>query len=94
MEVTAAVTLWICFSGFLIFPVLGAPRLLGRASASLLSAELLALLIWSYGSQGCTQRPCGAVAETARTAAAQDVPGLTAALVVLAVAYGIRVARS
>jgi hypothetical protein len=93
MELAAAATLWACISGVLLLPLLGAPRALGQAAAGLLSAELAALLAWSYGSEGCVARPCGAFAETARSAASLDVPALTAVLVVVATAHGMRAAR-
>jgi hypothetical protein len=93
MEVAAALTVWTCFSSFLLFPVLGVPQRLARIAMTLLCAELLACMIWSFGSEDCVQRPCGAFAETARTAASIDVPGLTAAMLALALAHGFRAAR-
>jgi hypothetical protein len=93
MEVAAAFTVWACFSSFLLFPLLGVPQRLARIAVSLLCAELLACGIWSFGTESCVQRPCGALAETARTAASIDVPALTGAMIALAVAYGLRAAR-
>jgi hypothetical protein len=91
MEVTATVTIWGMFSCFLLFPLLRLPRLMQRTAMALLLAELVALAMWSYGSEGCVERPCSAVAETGRTAAALDIPVLSALLVVLAT---FRVVRS
>jgi hypothetical protein len=93
MEVAAAFTVWACFSSFMLFPLLGVPRRLARIAMSLLCAELLLCLVWTFGTESCVQRPCGALAETARTAASIDVPGLTGAMILLALAYGIRAAR-
>jgi hypothetical protein len=90
MEVTATVTIWAMFSCFLLFPLLGLPRLMRRTAAMLLAAELVALAMWSYGSEGCLERPCSAIAETGRTAAALDVPVLSACLVVVAILRGVR----
>jgi hypothetical protein len=85
MEVTATATIWATFSCFLLFPLLRLPRLMQRTAMALLVAELVALAIWSYGSEGCLERPCSAIAETGRTAAALDVPVLSGGLVVLAI---------
>lgn len=93
MELAAAFTLWACFSCFLLFPLLGVPQRLAHIAMTLLCAELLACLIWSYGSQDCVQRPCGALPETARSAASIDFPALTGVMIALALAYGFRAAR-
>jgi hypothetical protein len=91
MEVTATATIWAMFSCFLLFPRLGLPPLMHRTAIALLTAELVALAMWSYGSEGCVERPCSGIAEAGRTAAALDIPVLSAGLVVLAT---YRVARS
>jgi hypothetical protein len=90
VELTATATIWAMFSCFLIFPLLGLPPLMRRSAMVLLVAELIALGMWSYGSEGCVERPCSAVAELGRTAAALDVPLLSAGLVVLATLSGVR----
>jgi len=89
VELTATATIWAMFSCFLLFPLLGLPPLLRRSAVVLLVAELVALAMWSYGSEDCVERPCSAVAEIGRTAAALDVPLLSAGLVVLAVCHGV-----
>ena len=89
MELTAAATIWAMFSCFLLFPLLGLPRLMRRTAMTLLVAELLALATWSYGSEGCLEHPCSALAETGRSAAALDVPLLSAGLVALAAVHGV-----
>lgn len=93
MEVTVAATIWGLFSAFLIFPWLGLPRLLQRTVGTLLAAELVALFIWSFGSEGCTERPCAAAAETGRTAASLDIPLLSLAVLVFAIMRGLRTWR-
>ena len=90
MEVTATATIWAMFSCFLLFPRLGLPPLMHRTAMALLAAELLALAVWSYGSEGCVARPCAPFAEAGRTAAALDVPLLSAGLVLLAMIRGVR----
>ena len=93
VEVTATATLWAMFACYLLFPRLGLPALMHRTAMALLVAELVSLAIWSYGSEGCLERPCGPAAEVGRTAAAVDVPLLSAGLVALAVVRGLRVWR-
>jgi hypothetical protein len=89
VELTAAATIWAMFSCFLLFPLLELPRLMRRTAMTLLVAELLALATWSYGSERCVERPCSALAETGRSAAALDVPLLSAGLVMVAVGHGV-----
>jgi hypothetical protein len=93
VEIIAAATIWGMFSCFLLFPRLGLPRLLHRTAIKLLVAELVALAMWSYGSEGCLERPCAPAAEAGRSAAAIDIPLLALALVVLAVLLGVRAWR-
>jgi hypothetical protein len=93
VEVTATATIWAMFSCFLLFPRLGLPRFMHRTAMVLLVAELFALGAWSYGSEGCVERPCSAIAETGRSAAALDVPLLSAGLIALAIMRGVLVLR-
>jgi hypothetical protein len=93
VEVTATATLWVLFSCFLLFPRMGFPPLMHRTAMTLLVAELVALMMWSYGSKGCVERPCGEGAEVGRTAAALDIPLLAAALVALAMIRGMHIVR-
>jgi hypothetical protein len=90
VEVIAAATLWSMFSCFLLFPHVGIPALMHRTAMTLLVAELVALGMWSYGSEGCVERPCAPVAEVGRTAASIDVPLLSLGLVALALYRGVR----
>jgi hypothetical protein len=94
MELIAAVTLWGLFSAWLLFPQLGVPRMLRLAVAWLIWLELLAVLVWAFGSEDCLRRPCGAAAETGRSAAGFDLPLLSLTVLFLAVAYGLRQGRT
>jgi hypothetical protein len=71
------------FACFLVFPRFGLPAVFQRTAITLLAAELLALMIWSYGGEA------GPAPDAARSAAAIDIPLLSLALVVLSVAYGV-----
>jgi hypothetical protein len=92
MEVAATFTLWLTFGGWLFLGTVPAPQFFGRAALGLCGAELLALVIWSAGSENCTERPCAPLPETARMAAALDIPALTGFALVLATLYGLRAA--
>ena len=81
---TAAITVWLMFSLWLIAPHAQAPPRIGRVAGLMCSAELLALLVWSYGVEVCAERTCAPVAQAFGTAARIDIPLLAAALVVLA----------
>jgi hypothetical protein len=86
----AAVTVWVLFSLWLIAPLLHLPRSVARVAGVLLWAELAALLIYSYGSEGCSEATCAPLAQAAGIAARTDVPILTAAFVAIA---GVLLAR-
>jgi hypothetical protein len=90
MEVIATATLWGLFSAWMLFPLMGVPRMLARAAGALVWAEFVGLLVWGFASEDCQTRPCSALAEAARTAVSQDVPALGTVLVALAVADGAR----
>ena len=81
--VVVAATLWLLFSAYLLARGLGLPRIVERAAAWLLGAELLALAVWGYGSETCVQRPSGTLPELARAVAFQDVPALTVVVLAL-----------
>ena len=90
----AAVTVWILFSIWLIVPLLRLPRSLARVAAALLWVELTALLVYSYGSEGCNEPTCAPLARAAGIAARTDVPILTATFIAVAcvqLARGVRV---
>lgn len=90
MEIVVIATLWSMFSCLLLFPLLGMPVHLYRAATTLLTAELVAMLVWSFGSDECTERPCAPLAEAGRTVASVDVPLLALLVVVLAIIRGVR----
>jgi hypothetical protein len=89
----AAVTVWILFSIWLLVPLVHLPRSLARVAAALLWAELTALLVYSYGIEGCDDATCAPVARAAGIAARTDVPILTAAFIAIACVQLVRGAR-
>ena len=93
MELAAAATIWAMFSCFLLFPLFGLPRRLQHAAMTLLTAEVVAVLVWGFASEGCLRRPCSAAAEAARTAAGVDIPLLALAFVTFAFIRGVRDVR-
>ena len=82
MELIATATIWSMFACFLVFPKFGLPPLLHRTAMTLLSAELLALALVSYGS--------GATEQAGRAAATYDIPLLALGLVALAIIRAVR----
>ena len=90
----AALTLWSLFSAWLLFPRLGAPRMLRAPAAVLMWLQFVALLTWGYAGGECSQRFCAALAGTAENAATVDVPGLTVALLAVSMAYAARRVRA
>src|SRR3954470_6518476 len=94
MEVAAALTVWISFGSWLFLGVVSAPRVFGRIALTLCACELVATAIWSYGTESCHERPCAAVPEAAREAAALDIPLLTAIALVLGIVYAFRSAST
>ena len=93
MAVVGALTLWGLGTAFLIFPLFKVPRFLRQAAASLLTAELVALLVHSYGSEYCDPSGCSASTQVAGTIASVDVPALAVLLYFLALAHGVRARR-
>ncbi len=90
MEIVVVATLWSMFSCVLIFPMLGMPAYMQRSATTLMTAEFVALLVWTFGSDECRERPCAPVAEAGRTAAAVDVPVLAVVVIALAIIRGVR----
>jgi hypothetical protein len=93
MELAAAVTVYITFGAWLFLPTVNAPARFSRIAIWLCGAELVAAATWSYGSAGCEKRPCAPLAETARSAAALDIPFLSGVAIVFGLAYAVRRAR-
>jgi hypothetical protein len=77
----AALTVWILFSIWLLAPLLHLPAGIARVAAALLAAEFAALLLYSYGSSGCTDPTCAPVAQAFGIAARTDIPVLAAVFV-------------
>ncbi|WP_028060506.1 hypothetical protein [Candidatus Solirubrobacter pratensis] len=94
MEVAAAFTVWLTFGAWLFLPTVDAPAVFSRIAISLCGAELLAVAIWSFGTEQCATRPCAPVPEAARMAAALDIPGLTGFAFLLAAICALRAARA
>jgi hypothetical protein len=74
----AALTVWLLFSLWLIAGCVQFPPQVARMAMGLLGLELLALGVWSYGSEGCDERTCAPLAQAAGIAARTDVPILAA----------------
>jgi hypothetical protein len=90
VEIVVVATLWSMFSCVLIFPMLGMPMYMQRAVTTLMAAEFVAMLVWTFGSDECIERPCAPLAEAGRTAAAVDLPLLALAVIALAIIRGVR----
>jgi hypothetical protein len=90
VELVAAATLYGLFSAWLLFPLFGVGRMLTTSTAVLIWLEFLAVLAWGYTREDCARGSCSALAEAARTAIAVDLPALSIAVVVLAVAQAVR----
>jgi hypothetical protein len=93
VELAVAFTLWISFGAFLFFPTVKAPVLFERTAIALCAAELLACVLWTAGKT-CIVPGCAPMGATARTAASVDIPALTALMLMLAAAYGLRIAKN
>jgi hypothetical protein len=79
--VAAALTVWILFAVWIVAPLLHLPPLIARVAAVMLCTEIVALLLWSYGSEGCNERTCAPLAQAFGIAARTDIPILAAAFV-------------
>jgi hypothetical protein len=80
----AALTIWGMFSVWLIADFAGFPRAVARTAMLLLALELVALAVWSYGSERCDERTCAPIAQASGIAARVDVPILAGVFVVIA----------
>ena len=77
----AAATLWLLFSVWLICPHVGVPPRVARILGWALGAELILLLVWSYGTEACRADACAPLAQAAGVAAKLDLPLLSVVLV-------------
>jgi hypothetical protein len=77
----AAATLWMLFSVWLICPHVGVRPQLSRIVGAALGAELVMLLVWSYGTEACDANACAPLAQAAGVAATLDLPVLSVLLV-------------
>ena len=93
VELAVAFTLWISFGAFLFFPTVNAPQVFTRTAISLCVAEFVACVLWTAG-KSCIVPGCPAMGRAARTAATVDIPALTALMLILSAAYGLRAART
>jgi len=82
--VAAALTIWMMFSLWLIVPLARLPHVIARVAAILVSVELLALFVWSFGTERCNEATCAPLAQAAGIAARTDIPALSAAFLVFA----------
>jgi hypothetical protein len=80
----AAITVWTMFSVWLIAPHAQIPARLARLAGILCVAELVALLLWSYGAEKCVERTCAPLAQAAGIAARTDIPAMAGAFLVIA----------
>jgi hypothetical protein len=93
VEIPVAATLYFSFAAFLVFPHLGAPAVFGKMAISLCAAELVSTLVWLIARDACPDGSC-AVMETAEYAASVDIPAATGLSFLIALAYGLFVARN
>lgn len=92
--VAAAATLWLTFWLWLAAPVLGLPRLTRRLAGAAFLAESVALLAWSYGSDGCVGSACPPLVQAAGLAARLDIPLLACLLTGLTAVRMLRSTRA
>lgn len=89
----AAATLYGLFSAWMLFPYFGVRRLLTTSAAALTWLDFVAVIAWGYTREDCAAGSCSALAQTARTAVAVDLPALALTVVALAVADAVRRSR-
>jgi len=80
----AGATVWMLFSVWLLGPHVGMSRRAGQVVGWALVAELVLLLMWSYGTEACPDRTCAPVAQAAGVAARVDLPVLAVVIVAAA----------
>ena len=93
MELAIVFTLWITFGAFLFFPTIGAPPVCARTAIGMCASELVACVVWS-AAKTCIAPGCETLSGAGEEAATWQVPALTGVLLLGAVVYGVRIARS
>ena len=102
MAIVIAVTLYFTFFAFLLAPHFGAPPIFGRMAIGLCASEFVAAVGWGMTHERCgsywagdtlVQTDCGGLADTFESAAIFQIPALAGATLVLAITYGLFVAR-
>jgi hypothetical protein len=95
MEVAVAFTLYFSFAGFLIFPKFNAPPVFGKMAITLCGYEFVLTTWWAATRSSCSVGgDCPPLVDTLRRMAGVEVPSLTGLLFVIAIAYGVFVARN
>ena len=93
MELAIAFTLYLSFCAFLFFGTMHAPPVFARMAIGLCFSELVVAIGWAVSRRTCLHRPCGEMVGTFESAAGLQIPAMTAATMVLAVAYGLHIVR-
>ena len=88
-----ALTLWLSFGAFLLFPTLDAPPVFTRTAIGLCASELVTVALWSTLPR-CIAPGCDQAAAIAGSAAGLQIPVLTGLLLAGAAFYGLRAART
>ena len=85
VEIAIGLTLYLSFGAFLFFPTVAAPAVFSRLAIGLCASEFVATIVFIVGGES------SALARTAGSAAGVQIPALTAAMFVVAIAYGLHV---
>ena len=83
MELAIALTLYLSFGAFLFFGTMEAPAVFGRLAIGLCASEFVAAIAWGVYPSAT---PC-------RASPGVQIPALTAGSLLLALGYGLHVAR-
>jgi hypothetical protein len=95
MVLAIAATLYLTFCAFLILPHLGAPAIFSRMAIGLCASEFVASVGWGFTHQTCDHdmQECPGLSGTFESAAALQIPVLSALMFAVAGAYAVFVAR-
>jgi hypothetical protein len=94
MDVSVTFTLYFSFCAFLVFPKLEAPPLFAKMAITLCAYELVITAWWAAARSSCTPTGCPPLVRTLRSMAGLEVPALTGLMFLIALGYGLSVARS